>query len=189
MKELLVINMINLEGIPNLKSILKIKKTVFATIVLSLFYSILYSQTVINIESTEFAIVLHADGEKRLRQVYFGQKLEQPFEYSAIVKQLRYNGTNEDVFNHAYTPSGTWNIAESALQILHADGNPSTELEYVKHSTKQLMDNVSLTSIDLMDPLYKTEVRLYYKVYQNENVFEQWAEIKNGEDGLIELKK
>ncbi|MGB5666554.1 MAG: alpha-galactosidase [Maribacter sp.] len=165
------------------------KKTVFAPIVLSLFYSFLQSQTVINIESAEFALVLHTDSEKRLRQVYFGQKLEKPEEYNGVMQQLHYNGTNEDVFNHAYTPSGTWNIAEPALQILHADGNPSTELAYVKHSTKQLMDNVSITTIDLIDPIYKTEVQLYYKVYQKENVFEQWADIKNRENGPIELKK
>ena len=147
------------------------------------------AQTTIVVESATYAIVLQTDTDKRLRQVYFGQRLKADKEYAAIADQLRYNGTNEDVFNHAYTPSGTWNIAEPALQILHADGNPSTELQYVTHKTKQLEKMVTLTTIDLVDPLYKTSIRLHYKVYQQENVFEQWASIQNGESGTIELQK
>ena len=156
---------------------------------LSLILTELQAQTLIAIESADFAIVLQTDNLKRLRQVYFGEKLEQKGFYEEIAAQLRYNGTNEDVFNHAYTPSGTWNIAEPALQILHADGNPSTDLEYVSHAAEQLSDGVVLTIVDLIDPLYKTEVRLFYKAYTVENVFEQWASIRNGENGSIELKK
>ena len=155
----------------------------------SLFLQNLSAQQVITIESTDYAIVLQDDQHKRLRQVYFGQKLSNKAEYTAIAKSLRYNGTNEDVFNHCYTPSGTWNIAEPALQVVHADGNPSTELQYVRHQASQVADNVLLTTIDLVDPLYKTEVRLHYKVFQAENVFEQWTTIKNGESAPIELKK
>ncbi len=154
-----------------------------------LFIKTLSAQTLIAIESAEYAIIMQTDRLKRLRHIYWGQKLSNPNQYASIARQLRYNGNNEDVFNHAYTPSGTWNIAEPALHILHADGNPSTELEYKQHHTELLMENVSLTTIDLIDPLHKTEVRISYKVYQKENVFEQWATIKNNEDGAIELKK
>ncbi len=147
------------------------------------------AQTIIPIESSTHAMVIHADQDKRLRQVYFGLRLSNTDEYKDIVRQLRYEGTNEDVFNHIYTPSGTWNIAEPALHILHADGNPSTELEYVEHSTTILDDHITLTMIELLDPVYKTAVQLFYKVYQEENVFELWTMIKNGEEGIIELKK
>ena len=158
-------------------------------LLLFLFGTSLSAQATIAIESAEYAIVLQNDMHKRLRQIYFGQKLKNASEYSNLAKQLYYDGNNEDVFNHAYTPSGTWNIAEPALQILHADGNPSTELEYVGHSSKQVEENVVLTTIDLFDPLYKTSVQLFYKVYQKENVFEQWTAIHNGEAKPILLKK
>jgi alpha-galactosidase len=141
------------------------------------------------IESADYAIVLQQDQAQRLRQVYMGPKLTQPSEYAAIAQQLRYDGTNEDVFNHAYTPSGTWNIAEPALQILHADGNPATELTYVSHATETISEGVTVTTIDLIDSVYKTEVRLHYQVYLAENVFEQWTTIKNGESEAISLQK
>jgi len=158
-------------------------------ILTSFFLQNLNAQQVITIESADYAIVMQDDQHKRLRQVYFGKKLTDKSEYSAIAQTLRYNGTNEDVFNHCYTPSGTWNIAEPALQVVHADGNPSTELQYVAHQAQQIDQNVSITTIDLIDPLYKTAVRLHYKVFQEENVFEQWTTIKNGEAEPIELKK
>ncbi len=143
----------------------------------------------IPIESKDYSLVMQTDASNRLHNIYFGKKLKDSLDYTLIAQQLRYNGTNEDDFNMAYTPSGTWNIAEPALQVLHHDGNTSTELEYLHHATQILEDNVLLTNIDLIDPLYKTAVRLMFKVYQNENVFEQWAIIKNGERQAIELKK
>lgn len=158
-------------------------------VLMSIFVHHLSAQTLIAIESEDYAIVLQTDNIKRLRQVYFGEKLGQSAEYTAIAEQLRYNGTNEDVFNHVYTSSGTWNIAEPALQVLHADGNPSTELEYVTHKTEKVSDGVQLTTIQLKDPLYQTEVQLFYKVYQQQNVFEQWTHIKNSGKQAILLKK
>ncbi|MCB0841218.1 MAG: alpha-galactosidase, partial [Bacteroidetes bacterium] len=149
----------------------------------------IFGQNLINIESADYAIVMQTDDVKRLRHVYFGPKLNNKEDYRSIAGQLRYNGTNEDVFNHAYTPSGTWNVAEPALQIIHADGNPSTELDFVSHETTSTEPNVALTTINLKDPRYQTEVKLYYQVYQAENVFVQWTEIKNGEKGKIKLEK
>ncbi len=141
------------------------------------------------VESQDFALVFQTDNLQRLHQSYFGPRLKNAAEYAIVTEQLRYNGTNEDQFNMAYTPSGTWNVSEPALQVLHADGNGSTELEYQKHSVTKLEDNVQLTKVELLDPLYKTQVNLFYKVFLKENVFEQWTEIHNGEQGTIELKK
>lgn len=154
----------------------------------SMLPTLLFAQT-ISIESQDYAIVLENDRLNRTRQVYFGPKLVQADGYKKIASQLRYNGVNEDVFNHIYTPTGTWNIAEPALQILHADNNPSTELNYIAHRKEQVEEGVSLTIIELQDPLYKTTVELHYKVYEAQNVFEQWAVIKNLEDQSIDLQK
>ena len=150
----------------------------------------LSSQDIINIESSDYVIVLKADSLKRLQHIYFGSKMSNPNEYEAINKQLGFQVKDAgDLPNHVYTPSGTWNTAEPALQILHSDGNPSTELEYENHIIENFENGVYLTTITLIDPIYKTEVLLFYKVYQKENVFEQWSSIKNNEDQTIELKK
>jgi alpha-galactosidase len=149
----------------------------------------LTGQDLVSMESADYAMVLQTDNVKRLRHVYFGPKLKGADDYAMIARQLRYNGNNEDVFNHAYTPSGTWNIAEPALQIIHADGNPSTELDFVDHKAEKKQENVVLNTIILKDPSYNTEVNLYIEIYQTENVFVQWAEIKNGEKETIKLEK
>lgn len=141
------------------------------------------------IESDAFAIVLQTDADNRLRQVYFGEKLQYYPEYELITQQLRYDEPDQSVWNNAYTPSGTWNIVEPALHIVHADGNASTELHYMGHRQGELEDNVIGTVIELEDPVYHTVVKLYYKVYQQENVFELWSEIENNEKDTILLKK
>lgn len=159
---------------------------VFLTFILDMTAQI---NTTISVESENYALVFQTDEFKRLHNIYFGAKLNSREDYAAIPKQLRYNGTNEDQFNMAYTPSGTWNIAEPALQIQHHDGNGSTEMEYLNHRVAQEDKNIIHTTISLHDPLYKTKVDLHFKVYQKENVFEQWSVIQNGEQGKIELKK
>ncbi|MEL6651419.1 MAG: alpha-galactosidase, partial [Bacteroidota bacterium] len=149
----------------------------------------LFSQTIIPIQSADFALVLQTDRDERLRTVYFGPRLQHTDEYAAIAKQLRYQGTNEDVFNHAFTPSGTWNIAEPAIQMLHADRNPSLELRYQTHEVKEVEDNVVLYTVILQDPLYPAQVRLYYKVFLAQNVFEQWSSIEHAESNPVLLQK
>ena len=152
--------------------------------------NILLAQDTIIIESSEYAIVLEKDSLKRLQHVYFGSKASNLNEYKSIDKQLRFEVKDAaDLPNHVYTPNGTWNTSEPALQILHSDRNPSTELEYEQHIKENLGNGVSLTTITLVDPIYKTEVLLFYKVYHEENVFEQWSSIKNNELQAIELKK
>ena len=157
----------------------------------SIFYfNNLSSQDTISIESSDYVMVLKTDSLKRLHHIYFGKKMSNPNEYKNLERQFRFKEKDAaDLPGHAYTPSGTWNTAEPALQILHSDGNPSTELEYEKNTLKDLGNGVFLTTINLVDPIYKTEVLLFYKVYQKENVFEQWSSIKNTENESIELKK
>jgi alpha-galactosidase len=72
---------------------------------------------------------------------------------------------------------------EPAISITHADGNISTELLFQSAQEQKESDNVSLTTILLKDPVYQTEVKLFYKTYIQEDVIEQWTEIKNLEKG------
>lgn len=143
----------------------------------------------IPIETKNCALVLETDDANRLLQIYFGAKMRHLEEYSFISVQNNQNNSNGGIFNHIYTPSGTWSLVEPALSIVHADGNLSTELLYRSHKTETIENNVSLTSIMLHDPVYKTEVCLFFKVYMQEDVIEQWTEIKNKEKGLITLEK
>ncbi|MEP7228702.1 MAG: alpha-galactosidase [Ginsengibacter sp.] len=143
----------------------------------------------IPIEIKNNALVLQTDKDSRLWTVYFGNRLMDTADYTIASKQYHYSDANAGIYNNAYTPSGTWNLSEPALEVIHSDGNPSTELKYVSHKTKQEGENVSVTSIKLSDPVYKLSVELFYKTWSNENVIEQWTEITNSEKGNIVLNK
>lgn len=143
----------------------------------------------IPIETDDFALVLQTGEQQRLSIVYFGQKLNDAGEYAAVAGQHWTRDDNAAIYNHAYTPSGSWNLVEPALQLEHADGNTSTDLQYVSHRVEKPEENVWQTSVTLKDPVYEVEVTLFYKAYRQENVIEQWSVIRNGEPSAIVLEK
>lgn len=143
----------------------------------------------IPLETDQYALVLQTDAEQRLGTIYFGKKLSIAGEYAGIPAQYRSVEDNAGVYHHAYTPSGTWNLAEPAITVTHADGNKSLELHYVSHETTKTDANTTLTSILLRDPVYPFEVTLYYKYWAKENVFEQWSVIRHREKGAVWLQK
>jgi len=143
----------------------------------------------IPISSKAFTLLLQTDENSLLRTVYFGESLANESEYSSAAVNFNFKDENIGIVNAAYSSSGTWNLSEPAIQLVHSDGNKSLELKYVSHDTKQLEDNIRLTSILLKDPIYPVEVSLFYKVYMNENVLEQWTEIEHNEERNIKLQK
>ena len=86
-----------------------------------------------------------------------------------------------------YPPYGDGFILEPALQATHADGNTSTDLQYVKHSVQALDTNVTLTRIELKDPAYPFFVTLCFKIFAREDLIEQWAEIRHEEPAPVVL--
>ncbi len=167
------------------------KSIYFISIFLSgLIFSIpCQSQTTIAVETATYAIVLQADKENMLSTVYCGNKLEAAADYTGIAEISRYPQGNAGIYNNAYTPAGTWNLSEPALQVTHADGNTSLDLKYVSHLTTKPDANTSITEITLQDPVYKLTVQLFYKTWNKENVIEQWTEISNKEQGPVILQK
>src|SRR5204862_499981 len=76
---------------------------------------------------------------------------------------------------------------EPAIRMIHADGNPSLELQYVSSSNKKQDNNVGTTTIVLKDPVYPVEVMLHYTSYFNEDVIKAWTEIRHNENKPVEL--
>lgn len=154
-----------------------------------LFTAAFAQNVVVPIETKDFAIVFQTDSENRLWNVYFGERFQQAADYGRIGDQYFFDQNNSGVYNSAYTPAGTWNLSEPALQVLHADGNPATELKYKAHEVVKQGDSISTTTITLADPVYPIEVKLCYKVWHAYNLIEQWTEITNRENGNIVLNK
>src|SRR5688500_5412214 len=114
----------------------------------------------------------------RLYQLGYGAKDEQ---YKLPTRLNR-----QDEF---YSSGGDGFISEPALQIAHADGNTSTSLMYVNHDTSKVDDNVSLTRIELKDSHYPLHVTLCLKTYAEQDVIEQWTEIRHDEAKPIRMDR
>lgn len=156
--------------------------TMFRSTVLLLFIFMackLQAQVTILIKSKDNAIVLKTDKDSLLYISYFGSALKDDSLYKKVSDEFRLTDANNSMTNNAYTPAGTWNLLEPALQVQQADGNHSVELKYITHSTRQEKDNIMLTSVTLKDPVYPVEVILNYRVFVKENIVEQWSVIKN----------
>ena len=150
----------------------------------------LTGQTItIPIATENNVIVMQTDNNNRLRTIYFGKPLENESEYAGVSANYNYDESNAGIYNSSYTPAGTWNLSEPAIQVKHGDGNPSLELKYVSHNKKIIDANTSITSILLKDPIYPFEVTLFYKVWTKENIIEQWTEIKHKEKKPVLLQK
>jgi alpha-galactosidase len=109
----------------------------------------------------------------RLYQAYFGNRL-------GNTDQLM---QTRDAGHLAYATFGTDNLFEPAVRATHNDGNPSLELKFVNQFIETIdgKSNVTLSKILLRDPVYPFEVTLNFKTYYNEDVIEQWAEIRHDE--------
>jgi alpha-galactosidase len=160
------------------------------TIGLLIGYASINAQTVtIPIETENNVLLLQTDPENRLRTIYFGETLSNKNEYLSVSDLFYFDEENVGIYNSTYTPSGTWNLIEPAIQIKHADGNSSLELKYVSHKVEQINSNTTLTSILLKDPIYPFQITLFYKVWKHENVIEQWTEIVHSENKSVLLEK
>jgi alpha-galactosidase len=166
---------------------MKLSVTLFSGLMLCLLE--VKSQTLIPIETKHNAIVLQADSKSNVKMLYYGPKLATQSDYADITNVYKQGSDYTGVNDAAYSTSGTRNLFEPAITVTHADGNNSLDLHYVRHSVKKESDNISIISIVLKDPAYQLETTLYYKVYYNEDVVEQWSEIRNNEKGNVTLQK
>ena len=125
------------------------------------------------IETKHSALVYTVGKNKKLYQAYLGEKLNNTSDY-----QLQRN-------NHeAYIPSGTDNLFEPAIKMLHNDGNPSLEL--LVSDEKTVRDgNLSTTTIILKDPVYPVTVKLNFVAYYDEDIVKTWTEISHQEKNPV----
>jgi alpha-galactosidase len=143
----------------------------------------------IPVETLHNAMVLQVGDDNRVSVAYFGVKLKDTAEYRFVRRMYRRGDDYSGILNAAYTPAGSRNLVEPAIEITHANGNTSLDLQYLTHSVDNTHDNVSVTKIVLHDPVYAVEVSLFYKAYYKEDVVEQWSVIKNNEKGAITMQK
>jgi alpha-galactosidase len=133
------------------------------------------NQIVIATKNT--TLVLKVGANNRVYQAYLGKRFLKQDDNSIIP-----NSRHE-----AYITGGMEDLLQPAIRLIHSDGNPSLELRYVSHTTKNLDENISETNILLQDPKYPVQIILHYQAFNKEDIIKSWAEIKNDEKGDITL--
>ncbi len=134
------------------------------------------TEALINIETKNSTLLLTVANQK-VYQSYLGQKLNSPED----IKLLR------STRREAYIGAGMQDLFEPAIRMIHSDGNPSLQLNYVKHTVVKKDNNISEISIFLKDPKYPVEVVLHYATHFNEDIIRTWTEIKNNEKKAVTL--
>lgn len=120
------------------------------------------------ISTQNTALVYTTNAKKQLTQLYFGQALANTSDYT-----LKKPNNLPAIITQGSGP-----VREPSLGVVHSDNNPSLELQYINHNTKT-EGNIQTTQIQLKDPQYPFYITLHFKAYKNENVIEQWTEIKH----------
>jgi alpha-galactosidase len=143
----------------------------------------------IPIETQRTALVIRVDKEQIPTIVHLGTRLRNTAEYSYIPANGKRGEDYTHIYNSVYTPAGSRNLLEPAIQVTHADGNPSLDLKYVRHETQPLKDGAIVTNVYLKDPQYPFEVTLHYRAYQQEDVIEQWSTIRHTEKKPVIMHK
>ncbi|RIV19901.1 alpha-galactosidase [Fibrisoma montanum] len=143
----------------------------------------------IAIETRRTALVIRVDKDQNATIVHLGQRLARPDEYARIPGTGKRGEDYTGIYNSVYTPAGSRNLLEPAIQVTHADGNPSLDLRYVRHESKPAGQGIVLTTVYLKDPQYPFDVTLYYKAYQDDDVIEQWSTIRHTEKKNVTLHK
>ena len=163
---------------------------------LSLFFCIVFLRVqaapgdrYIPIETQRTALVIRIGKDLTPTLVHLGARLRNAAEYAVIPENGKRNEDYTGIYNSAYTPAGGRNLLEPAIQVTHADGNPSLDLKYVRHETQPATNGTVLTNVYLKDPQYPFEVTLHYKAYTNEDVIEQWTTIRHSEKKPVILHK
>ena len=144
----------------------------------------------IPIVTADIAVLLRANTNGDISVIYIGKRLQNDADYASM-PNFDGDGDYSGLYSSAYTTSGTRNLLEPAIQVVHADGNPSLELKYVRYQQNRTdpQTNITLTTIYLKDPIYPFDVTLNYKAYYDTNVIEQWSTIQHSETGVVVLQK
>jgi alpha-galactosidase len=88
-----------------------------------------------------------------------------------------------------YPQAGDGYVWEPALQAVHADGNTSTALIYDGMTQTNESPDMESARIHLHDSVYPFEVTLCFRTHHDEDVIEEWTEIRHQEPGVVTLKR
>jgi alpha-galactosidase len=91
--------------------------------------------------------------------------------------------------DESYPQAGDGYVWEPALQVIHADGNTSTALQFDNVTRTNDDAGRELTYIKLHDPAYPLTLTLNFRADRERDVVEQWTETVHHESGAVTLER
>ncbi len=135
------------------------------------------AQQYIPVTTDNTCLMLKVNDKKKLEQTYFGERVKPTDDLKQVDQE----------FFSSYSTFGTTHVFEAALRAIQGDGNTSTELVFVSSSTESKENNIQHTVVSLKDEYYDLFVDIHYNAYQKEDILEQWAEIRNGQNKPVRV--
>ena len=89
----------------------------------------------------------------------------------------------------AYPVYGSYPEKESAMSVVHPDGNMTLDMRVESVETKSGADGSETTVVTMADSRYPFRIRLNYLTYPGEDVVETWAEAVNDGRGRVRLDR
>ena len=133
------------------------------------------------ISTPNTSMLLHADEGSDLRFAYYGERIDE-----SEIHQIHdaWDGLNKE----AYPAFGKKIYEPSALQVVHADGNMTLDLE-VKNVETTTESDATVTVVTLADKVYPFTVKLNYRAYNDIDLIESWATYSHNEKKDVVLQR
>ena len=126
------------------------------------------------------SLLLSAQEGRELKLLYYGSKLTE------VDRNNLWEATSAT--HAAYPVYGLNCPSESALAVVHADGNMTLQMIVDKVSTTEDND-ATIAKIVLKDKAYPFYVNVCYKAYKGVDVIETWTEISHAEKKSVTLNR
>ena len=133
------------------------------------------------ISTDHTTMILEADPGQALKFVYYGSRLRDADVESVVDSPLNFR-------QNAFPVFGADMMTGVAMQVIHADGNPTLDLAVASVETSTAEAGVK-TVISLVDRHYPFTVKVCYETRDKSDVIEQWTEISHTEKKVVELAR
>lgn len=136
------------------------------------------SADVLNVSTPESTLLLQATKGGQLKFLYYGDLLD--------AKEVKSVAETTPSRYDAYPFFGSYPQNESALSVVHPDGNLTLDMEVEGWKTVK-NGNATETVITLKDRKYPVTVNVNYLTREGDNVIETWTDVTNKSDSVLKL--
>lgn len=136
----------------------------------------------VHISTATTSLVLQAPKGGDLTCAYYGDKLNE-----SELESMLSAGVSK---RKAYPVYGMETVAETALSVVHTDGNMTLQMQVEDVSSKVNSVNGSkVTTIRLKDKVYPFTVNVNYRTYPDKEIIETWTDMSHEEKGIVTLNQ